>query len=106
MLGSSLPPVVYRVVLVLFTLFVLCLRIVVSNIYCVVFLFDFLRFVYPVLPVSLHYPFLIDPSVFSNVYYTQGLLYLKLIISLIKYLYRLWRTQISFIINVNKYEGI
>jgi hypothetical protein len=70
MLGSSLPPVVYRVVLVLFTLFVLCLRIVVSNIYCVVFLFGFLRFVYPVLPVSLDYPFLIDPSVFSNVYYT------------------------------------
>jgi hypothetical protein len=43
---------------------------VVSIIYCVVFLFGFLRFVYPVLPVSLDYPFLIDPSVFSNVYYT------------------------------------
>ena len=70
MLGSSLPPVVYRVVLVLFTLVVLCLRMLVSNIYCVVFLFGFLRFVYPVLPVSLDYPFLIDPSVLSNVYYT------------------------------------
>jgi len=28
----------------------------------------FLRIVYPVLPVSLDSPFLIDPSVFSNVY--------------------------------------
>ena len=32
------------------------------------FCFVFHRLVYPVLPVSLHFPFLIAPSVFSNVY--------------------------------------
>ena len=36
--------------------------------YCVVFLFIFCRLVYPMLPVSLDCPFLIAPSVFSNVY--------------------------------------
>jgi len=48
---------------------VLC--IVVSNTYCLVFfvLFVFvLCFVYPISPVSLDCPFLIYPSVFSNVY--------------------------------------
>jgi hypothetical protein len=39
----------------------------VSNTYCLVFFF-FLRLVYPMLPVSLDGPFLIVPSVFSNVY--------------------------------------
>ena len=39
----------------------ICLRIVVSNIYCVVFLFAFLRIVYPMLPVSLDCQFLIAP---------------------------------------------
>jgi hypothetical protein len=38
-----------------------CLRIVVSNIYCAVFLFVFLCLVYPILPVSLDCPFLIFP---------------------------------------------
>ena len=41
-----------------------------SNTYCVVFLLCFLS-LYPVLQVSLDCPFLIDPSVFSNVYYTH-----------------------------------
>ena len=36
-----------------------------SNTYCVVFFF--LRLVYPMLPVSLNFSFLIVPSVFSNV---------------------------------------
>ena len=48
-----------------------CLCIVVSNTYCVVFfnLFVFvLCLVYPMLPVSLDCIFLIAPSVFSNVY--------------------------------------
>ena len=45
-----------------------CLRIVVSNTYCVVSCFVFHRLVYPMLPVSLDYPFVIAPSVFSNVY--------------------------------------
>ena len=39
----------------------------VSNTYCVVVLFVFLRLVYTMLPVSLECPFLIAPSVFSNV---------------------------------------
>ena len=47
-----------------------CLRIVVSNTYCVVF---FLRLVYPMLPVSLDCQFLIAPSVFSNVYLSVSL---------------------------------
>ena len=44
-----------------------------SNIYCVVlcFCFVFLRLVYPLLPVSLDCPFLIAPSVFSNVLLKQ-----------------------------------
>ena len=40
-----------------------CLCMLVSNTYCV-----FLRLVYPMLPVSLDCPFLIVPSVFSNIY--------------------------------------
>ena len=44
-----------------------CLCIVVSNTYCVVFCI-FRRLVYPMLPVSLNYPFLILSSVFSKVY--------------------------------------
>jgi len=65
MFGSSLPPVVYKKEHVLF---VFCLRTVVSNTYCVVFLFCLFHPVYPTLPVSLDCPFLIAPSVFSNVY--------------------------------------
>ena len=53
MFGSSLPPVVCWRVHLLFTL-------------C--FCFIFLRFVYPMLPVSLDCHYLIAPSVFSNVY--------------------------------------
>ena len=45
-----------------------CMCIVLSNTCCVVFLFFFLRLVYPMLPVSLVCTFLIVPSVFSNVY--------------------------------------
>ena len=48
-----------------------CLRIVVSNTYCVVFLFLFVMcFVYPMLPVSLDYPLFLAPAVFSDVYLT------------------------------------
>jgi len=46
-----------------------CLRIVVSNTYFVVFFcFVCLRLVYEMLPVSLDCSFLIAPSVFSYVY--------------------------------------
>ena len=73
----NLSPVVCRRVHVLFTLFVVCLRIVVSNIHCVVFLLCFSSSCVPyvasfsrlsifdcpfVLPVSLDYSFLIAPS--------------------------------------------
>ena len=73
--GSCLIYVVCMMAHVLFTLFVwwlmsylrcLCLfaYIGVQHILCCVFL----RIVWPVLPVSLDCPFLIAPSVFSNVY--------------------------------------
>ena len=76
MFGSSLPAVVCRRSHVLFTLFLFVLvfffwgggRIVVSNTYCVVFLFCFFVLCTLMLPVSLDFPFLIAPSVFSNVY--------------------------------------
>jgi hypothetical protein len=44
---------------------------VVANKYCVVFCFVFPRLVWHMLPVSLDFPFLIAPSVFSNVYYAD-----------------------------------
>ena len=67
MLGSFLP-VVCRRAHVLFTLFVfVCVSWCAT--YCVViFCFVFLRLVCPMLSVSLDCPFLIAPSVFSNVY--------------------------------------
>ena len=43
-----------------------CLRIVVSNTYCIVIFC--LLILYHIMPVSLDCPFLIAPSVFSNVY--------------------------------------
>jgi hypothetical protein len=51
-----------------------CLKTVVSNTYFVVFCF---RLVYHMLPVSLDYPFLIAPSVFSKVYVRQFAFTLK-----------------------------
>ena len=44
------------------------LHIVVSNTYCIAFCFVCLRLVYLMLSVSLDCPFLIAPSIFSNVY--------------------------------------
>jgi hypothetical protein len=41
---------------------------VVQQTLCCVYVLCFLRLVYPMLPVSLDFPFLIVPSVFSNVY--------------------------------------
>ena len=60
MLCSSLPPVVCRRVHALLTLFVLGAQ-------HISFLL-FLRTMHPILPVSLDCPFLIVPSIFSNVY--------------------------------------
>ena len=68
MFGSSLPPVVCRRAYFLFMLFMLayvqwCPKHILSY-----FSFVFLRFMHSMLPVSLNDPFLIAPSVFSNVY--------------------------------------
>jgi hypothetical protein len=62
MFGSSLPQIVCRRAHVFIYIICVCLRIVVSNAYCVVFL----RLVSPVLPVSLDCPFFVAPSVFST----------------------------------------
>jgi len=61
MFGSFLPPVVCRSAHVLFTLFA---DSGVLHILCCVFI----RLEYNLLPVSLDCPFVIAPSVFSNVY--------------------------------------
>ena len=65
--GSTLSPVVCRRAI---NVICVCLRIVMFNTHCVVFLFCFvcLRLVYHVLTVSLDCPILINHSVFSNVY--------------------------------------
>ena len=67
-LKISMLTVVYRGGSCLIYVICACLRIVVSNTYCAVFLFDFLRFVNTMLSVSLDCPSLIAPSGFSNVY--------------------------------------
>jgi hypothetical protein len=64
MFGSSLPLFVCR--RTFFYVICVCLRISLSNTSCFVF---FLRLVYPMLPVSLDCPFLIAPSLFSNVHW-------------------------------------
>ena len=64
MFHSSLAPVVCRRAHVLFTLFVfVCVKWCPTRVLCCCFVF--LRLV---LPVSLECPFLIAPSIFSNVY--------------------------------------
>ena len=69
MFGSSLPSVVCRSLISYLRYLWVFWRIVVSNTYCVVFIVLFvLYFVYQMLPVSLDCPFVIVPSVFSNVY--------------------------------------
>jgi hypothetical protein len=53
-------------VLFIFLVFVCAYWCSTHTMLCVCFVF--LRLVYPMLPVSLYCPFVIDPSVFSNVY--------------------------------------
>ena len=69
MFSSSLPPVVCRKAHVQ-----LCFLACICISYCVALCFALfvfvLCFVHPMLPVSLDFPFLIAPSVFSNVYLT------------------------------------
>ena len=92
------------VMLTLLTIYIICvcLRIVVSNIFCVAYLFSYLRLVYPMLPVSVDCPFLIGPSVFSQIalQYVQYL-YIKLTgticITLLKLFFRR-NDQIAYIV--------
>jgi len=69
-LYSFLPPVVCRRSLCLIYLIRVCLRIVVSSPTHIVLCFFLvcLRLEYLMLPVSMNCPFVIVPSVFSNVY--------------------------------------
>jgi hypothetical protein len=68
MLGWSLPPFDCRRAHVLFTLFVFVCILWCPMLIVLCFCFVFLRFVYHnMLPVSLDCPFLIAPSVFSNI---------------------------------------
>ena len=66
--SSSLPPIVCGKAYVLLMLFVfVCIQWSPTHtVLC--FCFVFLRLMYPMLPVSLDCPFVIAPSVFSNVY--------------------------------------
>ena len=66
--GSSLLPVVKRRAHVLFTLFVFACAWWCPTHIALCFCFAVLRLVYHMLPISLYCPFLIAPSVFSNVY--------------------------------------
>ena len=68
MFGSSVPSVVCRRTHVLFTLFVFVYVLWCPTHIVLCFYFVFLRLVYPMLSVSLDCPFVIAPSVFSNVY--------------------------------------
>ena len=56
-----------------------CLHILVSNTYCVVFLLCCLRLVYPMFSVSLDCPFLIAPWVFSNGYLVHNVVIMAVI---------------------------
>ena len=74
MLGSSLPSVVCRMAHVLFVCVCVCVclcALVVSNTYCVVFLFCFSSSCVPYIASFSGFPFLIIPSVFSNVYFLK-----------------------------------
>jgi hypothetical protein len=63
-----LPLVVWRTANVVFMLFVfVCVYWCPEHI-LLCFCFVYLRLVYPILSVSLHCPFLMAPSIFSNVY--------------------------------------
>jgi len=71
MFGLSLPPVVCRRAHVLFTLFVFVCVCWCPTHTVLCFCFVFHRLVYPMLPVSLDCPFLIAPSIFSDIYFQK-----------------------------------
>ena len=72
MVGLSLPPVSYVICV--------CLRTVVSNAYCVVFLFDVRRHVYPMLQVTLDCQYLIAPSVFFKFLFNSIYMYVNRVV--------------------------
>ena len=67
MFGSSLHQVVCRKDHVFFYVICVCVYSGVQHVLCWVFYFVFRHFVYPMLPVSLGWLFLIAPSIFSNI---------------------------------------
>jgi hypothetical protein len=88
MFGSSLPPVVCRKAHVLITLFVfVCAQWCPTHIvFC--FWSVFLLLVYPMLPISLDFPFLIAPSVFSNVYFIRFTIKICLSMWVLQYIFQ------------------
>ena len=90
----------------------LCLCILMSKAYCVVFVFFVLCLAYPILPVSLNCSFLITPSVFSNVYLscvlcTQCCQFLWNVHSWLPLLYSLaFICSVSYVPNVASFSGM
>jgi hypothetical protein len=68
MFGSSLPPVVFMRIHVLIAFIVFACVYWCPTHFVLYFCFVFLRLVYSMLPGSLDCPFLIVPSVFSNIF--------------------------------------
>jgi hypothetical protein len=83
MFGSSLPPFVCRKAHVLFTLFVFAwfAHSDVQHILCCYFVCPRLVHVYPMLLVSLDFPLLLAPLVYSNVYLYTIVCLIPLILS-------------------------
>ena len=100
-MGSFLPPVVCRVALVLFTLFVFCLHIVVSNTYCVLFSLSCVPYVDSFSGLSIFdCPFRILSRLLC------GLSIVRECYHHIIYIHILWRTQISFIMKEYKINRV
>jgi hypothetical protein len=79
----------------------------VQHTLCCVFVF--LGLVYPMLPVSLESPFLIAPSVFSNVYFRENCIYLYDIHTLVSIIhfrqYFSYNVTVSFIVEETRVPG-
>ena len=79
----------------------------VQHTLCCVFVF--LGLVYPMLPVSLESPFLIAPSVFSNVYFRGNCIYLYDIHTLVSIIhfrqYFSYNVTVSFIVEETRVHG-
>jgi hypothetical protein len=100
MFGLFLPPVVCRRAHVLFTLFVfVCVKWCPTQLCCVFVLFVFvLCLVFTMLHVSMDCPFLIAPSVFSNVSFKFNLNWAKNHLLADLWIYLNFCSEIPFII--------